>query len=1450
MASELRPPQQFEFVGDLANKWSTWKEQFSWYLKATKKDKEDQVVQVGILITLLGSEGLRIYKTFAWTDPDDATVLTEVIKKFDSHFQPRKSQTYERYKFFTRRQNPGESCDAFLLELQSLIATCDFGTQRDSILRDFLTIGVADNKTREKMLYEPLLTLEKAIEIMRACETSTLLADQMKTEAVNATQHKSQSNSSQGTSSGSQERQESYEIKNCRFCGESHKKGKCPAYGKECAKCGRKNHLEKVCRSGKKSGNVHSLTSGSTLEDFVVSSLETNRDSQWLIKLGVNGRQVSFKIDTGASCNVLPWNVYRQVCKNPLQPGPTVRNYSGQLLRVMGKQLLPVTLKGKQYELMFVVIEETEIPILGLPSCQELCVVERLDEAKVDKPDQEPCVSHLPQSFKHYMDVFQGIGKLPKCHSIRIKQEYTPVVRPARRLPFKIRDQVKAKLDQMEQLQLICKVVEPTEWVSPMVVVQKPGGDVRICLDPLDLNKAVQRQHYPVPTAQELFARIGKAKYFSTLDATSGFLQVPLTEDSSYVTTFATPFGRYRYLRLPFGICSAPEVYQQLMEELFGDLEGVEIYFDDFFVWGETLEQHNDRLKAVFERCRKVNLRLNLSKSRFLLPELPWIGHVIAYQQLRADPDKVAAIQAFKAPESKDDLQRLLGMINYLAKFCQNLSVITSPLRDLLKRDVEWTWDQSHMQIFETIKKTIADVPVLRLFNPSEPVMLSVDASPYGVGAVLLQAGQPIEFASRTLTETQRRYAQIEKELLAVQFGLQHFHHYVYGQRVQVETDHKPLLGLVDKPIGLCTPRIQRMRLQMQPYDFCLSYKPGKEMYLADTLSRAPEPREYSSDTSQQPDEQVNALLSYIIPEQSSRDKYVKATQDDPTLQLVLRLVEKGWPDHKKDCPTSAKPYWSIRSELSSANGLLLKREKIVVPFSLRPEMLLKIHDGHFGETKCVERAKSTVYWPGYTEQVRNLVAGCGICQERRNQNAAQPLYPVKLPDYPFQKVGADLFELQRRDYLLVVDYYSKWPCVVPLRSLTSATTIDELDRIFADFGIPEYLISDNGPQFGSAEFRAFAKKLGVSHSTSSPEYPESNGMAERTVQTVKNTLIKSMEDGKTLYDSLRAIRSTPVGDGLPSPAVLLQARNIRGSLPFLSETLQHRQLDTKIIQESLQRKQTGASFHQSGAAQHPVPELVVGQRVRVRVGKRWIPGAIKLVCQQPNSFVVNTDDGREFRRNRRAINIARNYNPALLASELPRPSPVIGTSSRSSVPQFLFPALPTSFSDSNVLLGGVAPQPVAVVTVDTAPPAVDASGDGGALPAIVNGPDVPTPSIFPISTTSASGEDNSASATTTNLSDLGGVIPPMAGEADVTLLSTSGLMDTGVATPPVQGEIPSALPKLPIAPAAVDSTTQPATRRSRKEYPPSQRSSERIRSKSAVGYKEARDKKSSRFKN
>lgn len=394
------------------------------------------------------------------------------------------------------------------------------------------------------------------------------------------------------------------------------------------------------------------------------------------------------------------------------------------------------------------------------------------------------------------------------------------------------------------------------------------------------------------------------------------------------------------------------------------------------------------------------------------------------------------------------------------------------------------------------------------------------------------------------------------------------------------------------------------MRLQLQRFDFQLVYQLGKELFIADTISRAPSPREFLDDVTQDSEEQVHCLLNRIIPAETTRCRFAKATADDPTLQLVTQLLIRGWPEKRSHCPQQAKPFWQVRHDLALVDGLVIKGERVVIPSSLQREVMEGVHDGHFGEVKSILRARSSVYWPGCDDQIRNMVSSCATCQTNRHRNPKSQQFPTKIPTHAFQMVTAEVFEFNGVHYLLVVDSYSKWPCVISLKTLTASSPIKEMERFFCDFGVPEELETDNGPQFDSAEFKTFCAKLRIRHVTSSPEYPQSNGLAERHIQTVKQQMLKMLGEGRTLWETLAAIRSTPISNVLPSPSVLLQGRNLRGSLPFLPSALTPKAsfIRHEEVLKNLLQRQAVSAFNQSRRPDSRSSVLVVGQRVRAYI--------------------------------------------------------------------------------------------------------------------------------------------------------------------------------------------------------------------------------------------------------
>ena len=430
------------------------------------------------------------------------------------------------------------------------------------------------------------------------------------------------------------------------------------------------------------------------------------------------------------------------------------------------------------------------------------------------------------------------------------------------------------------------------------------------------------------------------------------------------------------------------------------------------------------------------------------------------------------------------------------------------------------------------------------------------------------------------------------------------------------------------------------MRLKCLYYDFQLVYTPGRELIIADTLSRAQLAEQYITDNHEV--EQVSELTELIIPTEVQRQNIKALTKSDVTLQKALvTVLQTEWPASRKLCPDSIKPFWNEKDNLIEYDGLIFKGQQLVIPTALRPTIMKEVHSGHFGIVKCLERAKAAVYWPGYTLQIRDMVESCSLCQEHRRANSNMPLQQHPVPDHPYQVVGTDLFELDGQVYLLSVDFYSKWVCVEELQETRSIDVIRVQEKQLVDFGCPQRLISDNGPQYGSFEFREFAKRMNFEHVTSSPNYARSNGFSERSVQTVKNSLVKMLSDGKTLAETLIALRSTPVGNGLPSPAVLLQGRHLRSGLHCHTESLMPKVVSPQQVKRCLLDKQSQCTFYHDANKSFKDP-LSPNQTVRVRKENRWVPATVVRHTNNPQSYWVRLTNGYVVRRNRTQINTTR----------------------------------------------------------------------------------------------------------------------------------------------------------------------------------------------------------------
>uniref|UniRef100_A0A3Q4G4G1 ribonuclease H n=1 Tax=Neolamprologus brichardi TaxID=32507 RepID=A0A3Q4G4G1_NEOBR len=333
------------------------------------------------------------------------------------------------------------------------------------------------------------------------------------------------------------------------------------------------------------------------------------------------------------------------------------------------------------------------------------------------------------------------------------------------------------------------------------------------------------------------------AKVFSKLDANMGFWQIPLSDESAKLTTFITPFGRFHFNRLLFGINSAPEHFQRMMAEVIEGLEGVVCHIDDVLVWGRNHQEHDSRLHATLQRLEKAGITLNVEKCELSQSKVAFLGHIIADTGISPDPKKTEAITEMTEPINVSELRSFLGMVNQVGKFIPHLAEKDKALRDLLSKKNAWYWGTDQARAFTTLRDALTSPPVLAMYDPNRDIKVSADASSYGLGGVLLQLWEegwrPVAYASRSLSPTEQRYAQVEKEALASTWACERFRDFLIGKHFCLETDHKLLVSLLGgQALDLLPPRIQRFRMRLMRYSYTVQYAPGKSLWTADTLSR------------------------------------------------------------------------------------------------------------------------------------------------------------------------------------------------------------------------------------------------------------------------------------------------------------------------------------------------------------------------------------------------------------------------------------------------------------------------------------------------------------------------------------------------------------------------------------------------------------------------------------
>ena len=467
-------------------------------------------------------------------------------------------------------------------------------------------------------------------------------------------------------------------------------------------------------------------------------------------------------------------------------------------------------------------------------------------------------------------------------------------------------------------------------------------------------------------------------------------------------------------------------------------------------------------------------------------------------------------------PQDMETMRNFLGLVNYLNRFSPRLAKLSEPLRQICRQNVEFELNETVCVAFSRIKEEISKNITLSYFNPKSSTTLQTDASKKGLGAALLQNSKPVMFASRALTGSERNYQNLERECLAMIWGMEKFHYFLYGKEFTLEMDQKPLVSIYRKHMVEISPRIQILIVRSFPHQpFNVQYKKGMEIPLADALSRVtPTPVEEDSPRIQLPIVAVNLITSNLPVSSTEIDLIHEEMSKDPTLTLLRHYIHMGWPNDHRMLPQELHTFWNYREDLSMENRLITKGPRLLIPSTLRKKVLEQIHNGHLGIEKCMLKARESVFWPGISNDIRETVEKCGICQA--SSKAAKPVGNVSdIPPHAWHTLGTDLFYWNKVDCLVVEDYFSKYLIVRKLPNSSTHAMIKELGLIFTELGRPFILRSDSGLCYTSREFHNFLSFYQVDHITSSPHYPQSNGFTKALVGITKKLMKKAVKDGK-----------------------------------------------------------------------------------------------------------------------------------------------------------------------------------------------------------------------------------------------------------------------------------------------------------------------------------------------